>query len=124
MSQSDDSTQLDIIEINMRQCSGWSLPVIIFVIIMLINVASLLFFIPTFIENKGNKNISSGTKAGYIILAVAVYLIFAFLFGYWLYRLSANCEEGFAWVLLLLAFIFPVLPWIIVLLLIGLIILL
>lgn len=118
----NDDLELDIYVD--RKCNPWSAPLIIYIILVLINVFNTIASIYYVVKNKNNgKIITQNQKWWAIVISTVIYLIIAFLFGSWIYRLSLNCEQGKSWLVLLLAIFFPFILMIIIAALVAIIIL-
>ena len=94
-------------------CNPWRDPIrcplilytILVVIGLIINLASISR-IPT--VDRDGRPITSSQRTTAIFIAIVVNIIVAILFGWWMYSLCRKCQSLNAWLVFLLAILFPI----------------
>ena len=107
-----------------KSCDPWGeiikCPLILYTILVIVGVIlnlSAMSKAPS--VNRNGVAITSSQKWRATVIGLGIYLVIAFLFGYWIYRLCQRCETLNSWLVFLLAIFFPLVLAVIVGMIIG-----
>lgn len=97
-------------------------PLLLFVALVIIGlIYNVWFLIKSPNVNNAGQPISTTQKWVVGIIGIIIYLIIAYLFGLWMYKLCSRCETLNSWLVFLLAIFFPLILALIVSIIIGII---
>lgn len=122
--------QLVVKDVDDVKCSPWGnligCPVTLYTVIVVIFAIWQLYNIinaPT--VNNDGQPISAASRWGWGLAILIIYLLIAYAFGSWMYKLctkNPGCGSGGAWLVFLLAIFFPIILGVIATILFGVII--
>lgn len=107
----------DMEQISNVKCNAFrnpiSCPLILYIVLSVIGIIGLAVTIFMAPRRDGNE-ITTHERWIILLIGIFIHLIFTFFFGWLLYALCSRCENGWAWFLVILAFVLPIILYIII----------